>query len=60
MITVYVTWGVCSWCCSAVYASHIISIRSLLWRHLMELRGVVDKPWLLIGDFNEIILPSEV
>lgn len=48
------------WVCTAVYASPIPSIRSNLWSHLNNLRSLVTCPWLLVGDFNEILLPSEV
>lgn len=49
-----------SWICSAVCASPIPSIRSTLWDHLTTIRSSFGLPWLLVGDFNEILLPSEV
>jgi hypothetical protein len=30
-----------------------------LWNHIIDLRRDVDGPWLLVGDFNDIIHPSE-
>ena len=48
------------WCCSAVYASPIPSMRENLWEHLVELRSVVHCPWLVLGDFNEVVAPSEI
>lgn len=44
----------------AVYASPIPTNREALWSHLGNLRSSVLGPWMLIGDFNEILLPSEV
>lgn len=35
-------------------------MRSLLWEHLITLRSSIGNPWTLLGDFNEILLPSEV
>ncbi|KAF1869450.1 hypothetical protein Lal_00022895, partial [Lupinus albus] len=34
--------------------------RELLWDHLVSIRNLVTLPWLLLGDFIEILLPSEV
>ncbi|XP_019459941.1 PREDICTED: uncharacterized protein LOC109359701 [Lupinus angustifolius] len=48
------------WICTAVYASPSLLIRELLWEHVLTLRRVVSLPWLVLGDFNEIILPPEV
>ena len=48
------------WMCSAVYASPIPTICNLLWDYLMELRSHVEIPWMLLVDFKETFLPSEV
>lgn len=48
-----------SWACSGVYASPVYSRRCLLWNHLRGLRGTITLPWALMGDFNEILSPSE-
>lgn len=37
-----------------MYTSHLD-----LYLHLIDQRNVVDGPWMLIGDFNDIIHPSE-
>ena len=29
------------------------------WNHLVELNNIIDLPWCLIGDFNEILCPNE-
>src|ERR1044072_1932414 len=52
--------GSVKWVCSAVYASPAPQLRENLWNHLVDLRDVVRDPWILIGDFNEVLFPSEV
>lgn len=47
------------WTCSGVYASPHFPIRCNLWNYLIDLRASIQNPWMLIRDFNEIILPSE-
>lgn len=59
-ITFKVSRGNCSWICSTVYASPIPSTREALWKHLKTARSSFDPPWFLAGDFNQILLPSEV
>src|ERR1044072_8223648 len=49
-----------AWVCSAIYASPIPVNREILWRHLVHLRSFLLAPWMLLGDFNEILYPSEV
>ncbi|CAG7901449.1 unnamed protein product [Brassica rapa] len=47
---------------TAVYASNLSSDRTELWADLLNLPSTLDldsKPWLIGGDFNQIILPSE-
>ena len=48
-----------SWVCTAAYASPTPIVRSSFWSYLVELRSRVSKPWMLIGDFNEVLLASE-
>lgn len=35
-------------------------MRSGLWEHLINLRSTINSPWVLLSDFNEILLPFEV
>lgn len=42
-----------------VYASPVPSLRRHLWTILDQISEVVDVPWLVAGDFNEIISISE-
>lgn len=60
IITFEVEIGAFSWTCSAVYASPTPVARELLWTHLASLRNTITKPWMVVGDFNEVLLPSEV
>lgn len=48
------------WYCTAIYASPIFSVCCNLWEHLRSVKSNITGPWLLIGDFNEIIFTSEV
>lgn len=58
-VSVQVAKGNLRWVCSGVYASPIFSMRKSLWNYLQELRGRIAHQWVLLGDFNEILLPSE-
>ena len=48
------------WYFSVVYACPYLCGRQQLWNYLACLRTHIDGHWLLMGDFNEIVLPSEV
>jgi len=39
---------------SSTYAPVQISQKAPFWEHLLELNNVIDSPWCLIGDFNEL------
>lgn len=58
-ISVKVSRGNQSWLCSGIYASPTFSVRCQLWDYLRDLRRRVICPWVLMGDFNDILLPSE-
>ena len=58
--TVSLSFGDTEWWCTAVYASPIPSVRESLWNHLRGLRTRFSKPWLALGDFNDITRASEV
>ncbi|XP_020228435.1 uncharacterized protein LOC109809509 [Cajanus cajan] len=47
------------WVCTAVYASPRVELRQGVWAHLRELGGRITLPWLVLGDFNEIMFSSE-
>lgn len=49
------------WVYIAIYSrSPIYAVRENLWSHLNNLKSSIQDPWFLIGDFNEVLLPSEV
>ena len=43
----------------AIYGSPIPNIHVSLWAHLRSLSYQICKPWLVLGDFNEITMASE-
>lgn len=49
----------CSWTCTAIYASPNPSTRDHFWNYLCNLSRNITSPWLLIGDWNEILLSNE-
>lgn len=44
-----------SWEAYFIYASLVFNQRKLFWPGLMKLHTDHNKPWLCIGDFNEIL-----
>ena len=44
---------------SGVYAPAQVSQKDDFWNMLLQMNDVVDLPWCLIGDFNELAAPSE-
>uniref|UniRef100_A0A803Q3C3 Reverse transcriptase domain-containing protein n=1 Tax=Cannabis sativa TaxID=3483 RepID=A0A803Q3C3_CANSA len=44
---------------SLVYAFNDVNKRAELWEELEEVASKVDEPWLLMGDFNEILNANE-
>ncbi|MCI26451.1 RNA-directed DNA polymerase (Reverse transcriptase), partial [Trifolium medium] len=58
-ITIRLSLGNASLFLTCIYASPTYTSRLELWNHIIDLRRDIDGPWLLMGDFNDIILPSE-
>lgn len=54
-----ITAGSFNWFFSAVYASPISSLWTHFWDQLITVRSLAVGPWVLIGDSNEVIIPSE-
>ncbi|XP_020220996.1 uncharacterized protein LOC109803724 [Cajanus cajan] len=52
--------GLPSFVCTAIYASLVPHNREALWSYLREIRIRISTPWLLIGDYNEVLSPNEV
>lgn len=44
---------------SAIYANPRYATRKLLWKELCDMAGSVTHPWLVLGDFNEMINQGE-
>lgn len=45
------------WVFSDVYASPIAEYRKNLWQYIQEVVGGLNVPWLLTGDFNQVVDP---
>lgn len=60
VVTVRVSRSSRHWTFSAVYASPIPAARKNLWHHLIGLKSTISDPWLLMGDFNEVLYQSKV
>jgi ribonuclease HI len=44
-----------SWLLSSIYASPRFLERKLLWNNLSQVATLHNLPWLLVGDFNEVL-----
>nr|KYP76168.1 Transposon TX1 uncharacterized [Cajanus cajan] len=58
-ITIQLSSNGLTWCCTGVYGHPVPRVRENLWVHLQALRNNISVPWLLLGDFNDILAPSE-
>jgi len=58
-ITFTVSLGDATTTCTCVYASPNATMRTYLWTYLSKLNRTIAGPWMLIGDFNETIIPSD-
>lgn len=57
-ITFNIFSGGIYWTCTGIYASPIPANRPAIWHHLKIINDSLNSPWVLIGDFNEILLPG--
>lgn len=60
MVTLRLTRGNTSCCFTSIYAYPYFPTRVTNWTHIRELRRRIFEPWALVGDWNEILGPSEV
>lgn len=51
--------GVPPWMMSAIYASTQRFLRELLWDYMIQMAKFMNIPWLVLGDFNQIMDPTE-
>ncbi|XP_074278687.1 uncharacterized protein LOC141602283 [Silene latifolia] len=48
-----------SWCCSIVYGCNKDANRAQLWNSLKHMKHMVTGPWLVMGDFNNVLYVDE-
>lgn len=48
-----------SWLFSAVYASPRLAERRLLWENLRKVAELHALPWIMAGDFNEVLIGDD-
>lgn len=58
-ITILISHAQKIWIMTIVYASPIPCNRKELWIYLNQVAGIINHPWILAGDFNEIIAHEE-
>ena len=60
---IHATIKVCNseftWLISSVYASPRLAERKILWANLSQVALLHNLPWLLLGDFNEILCGND-
>ncbi|XP_019107211.1 uncharacterized protein LOC109136048 [Beta vulgaris subsp. vulgaris] len=44
---------------STIYASPKFCIRNLFWNELKDIARSINKPWLVMGDFNDVVCQNE-
>ena len=49
----------CSSIVSGIYAPAQLQDKDSFWTHLVQMNNVIDLPWCIIGDCNELANPSE-
>ncbi|XP_016199953.1 uncharacterized protein LOC107640962 [Arachis ipaensis] len=59
-ISFEITMGNTSSYCSVVYANPYIHRRKELWGDLTRIANMIHGPWIVLGDFNDVLLQSEV
>jgi len=58
-ITFTINLGDATYTCTCVYASPNPTLHTNFWNYLTNLSQSITNPWMLIGDFNETLLPSD-
>ncbi|XP_016178513.1 uncharacterized protein LOC107620951 [Arachis ipaensis] len=59
-VTLEIDGGGRRWICSAVYGSPQATNRVELWSHLLDIGLCIQDPWVVVGDFNDILSVHEV
>jgi len=58
-ITFTISHGNATTTCTCVYASPNPTMRTSFWNYLTNISQNISGSWMLIGDFNETLLPSD-
>ncbi|XP_075669777.1 uncharacterized protein LOC142639497 [Castanea sativa] len=56
---VKVSYSNLSWIISAIYASPRLAERRILWHNLSLVNATHNLPWIILGDFNEVLSGEE-
>lgn len=48
-----------TWLLSVVYVSPRFAERRLLWENLIAVFGLHSLPWVIVGDFNEVLVGKD-
>ncbi|XP_072071612.1 uncharacterized protein [Arachis hypogaea] len=59
-VTLEIDGGGRRWICSAIYGSPQATNRVELWSHLLDIGLCIQDPWVVFGDFNDILSVHEV
>ncbi|XP_072077874.1 uncharacterized protein [Arachis hypogaea] len=59
-VTLEIDGGGRRWICSAVYGIPQATNRVELWSHLLDIGLCIQDPWVVVGDFNDILSVHEV
>ncbi|GLT63476.1 hypothetical protein SLA2020_360390 [Shorea laevis] len=58
-VTFHPSFSNFSWNLSAIYGRPQFEIRSTLWENLKQFSQIINDPWVVIGDFNDVIAQNE-
>ncbi|XP_015958565.1 uncharacterized protein LOC107482544 [Arachis duranensis] len=59
-ISLEIHMGAFSSFCSVVYANPHVHRRMRLWNDLIRVSNMIQGPWIVLGDFNDILMQNEV
>lgn len=48
-----------TWVFTSIYASTDRTLRNLMWNNIVDMHSVIKGPWLLGGDFNDVLASNE-
>ncbi|XP_072062207.1 uncharacterized protein [Arachis hypogaea] len=58
-VTIEVRLEYVLWRCSGIYGSPKLNTRSLFWDYLVAQSSSFQGPWIILGDFNEVLFSHE-